>query len=141
VFGKGSSPGERPMSDEELILRFETGAISPSGFHHADHVRLAFAYLRTYPLLTALEKFSSALQRFAASVGKPHRYNQTITFAYLFLMHERMIRASFLQWEDFARDHGDLLTWKEGILNRYYRPETLNSDLAREAFIFPDKNL
>jgi hypothetical protein len=31
-----------------------------------------------------------------------------------------------------------LLTWKNGILSRYYRAETLASDLARAVFLFPD---
>ena len=34
-------------------------------------------------------------------------------------------------WEEFARNNPDLLTWKDGILTRYYRAETLASDLAK----------
>lgn len=126
------------VSDEELISRFEGGAVSAESFHHADHVRLAFAYLRTYPVATALEKFSTALKRFAMSVGKPQRYHETITFAYLFLIRERMVRGSCAGWEEFARQNADLLDWEDGILNRYYRQETLKSELARQIFIFPD---
>jgi len=66
------------MTDEELIAQFESGSLLADGFHHADHVRVAFAYLGQYPLLQALEKFSTALRRFAASQGKPNLYNETI---------------------------------------------------------------
>jgi len=72
------------MSNEELILRFETDTLPEHSFHHADHVRLAFAYLSLYPVLHALDRFSCALKRFAAARGKSELYNETITHAYFF---------------------------------------------------------
>ena len=125
------------MSNDELIHRFETGAVD--SFHHADHVRLAFAYLSQYPVLQALEKFAAALRGFAASRGKTQLYHETITHAYFFLIRERMARSAGADWEQFARRNSDLLQWKDGILSRYYRDATLKSDLARTVFIFPDK--
>jgi hypothetical protein len=125
------------MSDDELIHCFENGAVN--SFHHADHVRLAFAYLRQYPVLKALEKFAAALKHFAADRGKPQLYHETITHAYFFLIRERMARYQGADWEDFASKNSDLLQWKDGILNRYYQEATLQSDLARSVFLFPDK--
>lgn len=127
------------MSNEELIRCFETDAIPENSFHHADHVRLAFAYLCQYPVLRALEKFASALKRFAAARGKTQLYNETITHAYFFLIRERMARCEGAGWEEFARQNPDLLTWKDGILGRYYQEATLKSELARNVFVFPDK--
>jgi hypothetical protein len=127
------------MDDEELIRCFENESLPAESFHHADHVRLAFAYLREYPVLQGLEKFASGLKRFAASRGKTELYNETITCAYLFLIHERMARSEVVNWEEFAHRNPDLLTWKSGILSRYYREGTLQSDLAREVFVLPDK--
>jgi hypothetical protein len=129
------------MTDREVIDRFETGIVPESGFHHADHVRLAFAYLKNYPVLRALEKFSAALKQFAAHHGKTQLYNETITCAYIFLISERIARSSAaeLDWDHFAEQNPDLLVWRNGILNRYYEDATLTSDLARRAFIFPDK--
>jgi len=127
------------MTNQELIHRFEHDALPSDSFHHADHVRLAFAYLSQYPVLHALEKFAAALQRFAAARGKTQLYNETITFAYFFLIHERMAHSEGATWEEFARQNPDLLTWKDGILSRYYREATLKSDLARKIFLLPDK--
>src|SRR5438046_4161558 len=101
------------------MLRFERCVVPVSEFHHADHVRLAFAYLSEYPLLTALDKFSSALKQFAASVGKPQLYNETITYAYLFLIRERMALCATHEWDEFALNNPDLLVWNDGILGRY----------------------
>ena len=76
----------------ELIDRFERTLTPDTSFHHADHVRLAFAYLREYPVLLALERFAAALKRFAEARGKSQLYNETITCAYFFLIRERMAR-------------------------------------------------
>ena len=129
----------RPSPHAELIRRFESDLISETSFHHADHVRLAFAYLSEYPVLHALERFCRALKRFADARGKSQLYHETITYAYFFLIRERMARSSACDWEEFARDNSDLFIWKDGILTRYYHPATLQSDLARSIFVFPDK--
>jgi hypothetical protein len=127
------------MRNHELIQRFESDSVAEESFHHADHVRLAFAYLCEYPYLQALEKFSSSLKRFAAARGKTQLYNETITCAYFFLIRERMARCEGTDWERFARQNPDLLQWKDGILNRYYQDATLKSDLAKRVFVLPDK--
>ena len=129
------------MTNEQIIHCFETNAIPEHSFHHADHVRLAFAYLATYPPLQALENFSAALKRFATARGKSQLYHETITHAYFFLIRERMARCSTANWDEFADQNPDLLIWKNGILTRYYHESTLQSDLARTVFVFPDKVL
>ena len=127
------------MTDEELIHAFETDTLPENSFHHADHVRLAFAYLSRYPALQALDRFASALKRFAAAHGKPDLYNETVTHAYFFLIRERIARFVGSGWEEFAGLNADLLMWRGGILSRYYQEATLKSDLARTVFVFPDK--
>jgi hypothetical protein len=125
------------LTNQELIERFESDTL-PGEFHHAEHVRLAFAYLSECPVVEALDRFVSALKRFAMLRGKPERYHETITFAYFFLIQERMVRMPDLEWDEFARQNADLLEWKPGVLGRYYRGATLGSDLARRVFVFPD---
>jgi hypothetical protein len=130
------------MTGETLIRQFEEGTTPADTFHHADHVRLAFEYLRRYPVLEALPRFSIALRRFAVAQGKAQRYHETVTWAYMFLIHERMVRAEALQtWEEFSRQNADLLAWKDGVLASLYRQETLDSDLARQTFVLPDRVL
>jgi len=127
------------MTDEELIHHFETDTLPENSFHHADHVRLAFAYLSQYPPLQALEKFSAALKGYANARGKSELYNETVTHAYFFLIRERMARSAGADWDQFALRNPDLLTWNSGILSRYYQESTLQSDLARTVFLFPDR--
>ena len=83
------------MTSDELIQQFECGDTPAETFHHADHVRLAFEYLRRYSAIEALERFSNALRRFAAAQGKADRYHETITWTYLLLIRERMARRDY----------------------------------------------
>jgi hypothetical protein len=128
------------MTGDELIQQFEDGTTPAATFHHADHVRLAFEYLCRYSTLEALQRFSVALQRFAAGQGKAQLYHETITWAYLLLIRERIARAGSVQtWEEFGERNADLLVWKGGVLAALYRQETLDSDLARHTFVLPDR--
>ena len=128
-------------TNETLISEFEQGR-APGAFHHAGHVRVAFAYVSEFPLLDAIAKFSAALKRFALSKGKPNLYHETITWAYLLLIRERLARAGGAQsWDEFAASNPDLLIWKGGVLATLYRQETLDSELARHTFILPDQRL
>ena len=89
-----------------------------------------------------MTRFSAALQRFALSKGKPQLYHQTITWAYLLLIQGRIARTGARpSWEEFSQANSDLLTWKGGILERYYSPAILDSPLARQTFLFPDRGL
>lgn len=126
------------MTTQDIIRQFETDTLAGE-FHHGDHVRLAFAYLQEFPPQEALDRFTKALKRYAAARSKSQLYHETITHAYFFLIRERMARSGPAQWDDFARQNSDLLQWKPGILDRYYRDSTLQSDLARSVFLFPDK--
>ena len=126
------------MTDAEWMEHFETCTLPKGPFHHADHVKMAFLFFRKYAPTDAIGRFSEALRRFAIFMNVPNLYSETITWALLLLIRDRMARAPEAQpWEAFAAANPDLLNWKE-ILNRYYRPETLQSDLAKKAFLFPD---
>lgn len=125
-------------SDAELIAAFESGDLPASEFHHADHIRVGWIYLRDHPLLAALPRFVAALKNFAAAKGAHGLYHETITCAYLLLIHERMNAGE--TFADFRAVNDDLFTWKPSILERYYRPETLASEEARRTFVHPDRD-
>ena len=125
------------MTDGELMERFEDGSIPADCFHHLEHVRVAFLYLCRFPIPEALQRFTNALKRFAAAQGKADRYHETISWAYMLLVQERMTRPQ--EWDRFAAENPDLLNWKVSILKSYYREETLKSEKARRVFVLPDK--
>ena len=126
------------MEIEELVRRFEAGEEPDGGFHHTQHVQVAWFYVSQLPLPAALERFSAALQRFAIAQGKPDLYHETITTAFVLLINERIDRSP-ADWSVFATANADLLTWKPSILDRYYTPETLWSPRAKRIFVMPDR--
>lgn len=127
------------LSDADFVRTFEDCTLPNSAFHHRDHVRLAWLYLRRHPPVEALTRFAGSLKRFATANGHPGLYHETITWAFLLLIHERMARGEATAWEEFAAGNPDLLVWKPSILDRYYTPETLGSELARRVFVMPDR--
>ena len=127
--------------DEPLLRAFESGVVPDGGFHHAQHVRVAWNYLRQQPLPSALERFQTRLRAFANAQGQPTLYHETITVAYVLLIAERLYEAPADEgWDAFAARNVDLLAWKPSILDLYYRPETLWSARARASFIMPDRS-
>ena len=128
------------MTDEQLMQDFEAGRSPVGGFHHREHVRVAWNYLRAHPLPEALGRFCGGLRRFAESQGAPGLYHETITTAYVLLINERLDgSARTLTWEAFAGRNPDLLFWKPSVLDRYYHSDTLKSERARRTFVLPDR--
>ena len=128
------------LDDESLVRSFEAGEEPPGGFHHAEHVRVAWWYLRQHPWPAALDRFSTALRRFAAAQGKPGLFHETITTAFVLVINERLDLADRqAPWAEFAANNADLLTWRPSVLSRYYRADTLSSERARRTFVLPDR--
>ena len=127
------------MDDRALIHAFEAGEEPLGGFHHAQHVRVAWCYLREHAFGEALTRFSSGLRAFAVARGKPGLYHETITVAFMLIISERLADAGGVPWDEFAARNPDVLRWKPSVLERYYRPETLGSARARAHFVMPDR--
>jgi hypothetical protein len=128
--------------EEILLAQFEDGSLPLESFHHSVHVQLVFLYLRKHSLVEVLAHFPATLTKYADAHGKSGLYHETITWAYVFLVNERMRRADQkLNWNDFRAQNPDLLTWKDSVLKKYYRAKTLSSEFAKRTFLFPDKIL
>ena len=81
-----------------LVEAFERCEIENGAFHHRDHVKMAWSYLREFGFADGARRFTAAIQRFAAANGKPNLYHATITWAYLVVINERMQRDAS-EWE------------------------------------------
>ncbi len=129
------------MTAEEhaAFTAFRAGSLSTDAFHHPDHVRMAWVYVREFGLAAAMKQFADDLQRFAVAKGVPGLFHATITVAYLSILAERVAMRPAATWEEFAAAHPDLLRWKPGVLDGYYSPERLWSPAARAQFLLPDR--
>jgi hypothetical protein len=145
------------MRNQDLITAFDTRTLKPEAFPHREHVRVAWILLRQHPLPEAATRFCSGLRALASSAGKPERYHETVTWAYLLLLTERIARLEGQRgdghgatlavpgddgdaaWTRFAEANVDLLSDGRGLLERWYQRDTLDSPLARRTFVWPDR--
>lgn len=127
------------MTDDELYDLFTSTALPADQFHHEQHVRVAWLFIRRHGMPGALGEFSEAIKRFPAAKGAHGLYHETITWAFLLILNERQARQPASTWAEFARANADLLLWKPSILERYYSQELLMSDEARRSFVMPDR--
>ncbi len=103
-------------------------------------MHVAWLYLQQHPLVEAVRRFSEGAKALAASRGRPDFYHETITWAYMLVINERMARdGREMSWTEFSQTHPDLLDHSNTVLHRYYRRETLESPLARKTFLMPER--
>jgi hypothetical protein len=121
------------MTDAEFLARLEDASLPPACFRHADHLRAAYLYLGQSGFEGAITRLRDALTRYAAAIGRPGLYHETITVAFLALVNERLQDPMAKNWEAFAAGNRDL--FDKRILSHYYRTDTLESARAREVFL------
>ena len=128
------------MTEQEFYEQFENATLDVNIFDHSNHVRMAWIYLQKFDLPEALINFSKALKNFARANDASGLYHETITFAYLILINERLQNNENKEdWDNFNKANPDLFDWQNNILKKYYREETIKSDFAKKVFVFPDK--
>jgi hypothetical protein len=142
----GPAPRARPaagcdhLDDAELVARFEACTLPPADYHHREHLRIAFAMLRGADFGDAALRFRAALRRYVAAVGAAATYHETLTWAYLALVHQRMADAPDTGSQDFLARHPELLDHHAGALARHYDvPAVTRSPLARRVFVLPER--
>ena len=126
------------MTDDEFLSALERCTLAESEFGHASHVRAAYLYLQLGDFAIALQRLRDAISRFATHAGKPGRYHETVTVAYLALIQQHIAeRGRGGSWERFALDNPELFDCK--LLLQYYSQGQLDSDLARRQFLLPHR--
>jgi hypothetical protein len=124
------------MTDEDFLAALESCTLAERDFGHVAHVRAAYLYLRSDGFALALQRIQGALRRYVASLGKPDRYHETITVAYLALIQQALHeRGDGGGWEAFSKSNPQL--FQRGLLLQFYPQAQLDSQLARETFMLP----
>jgi hypothetical protein len=124
------------MNDEDFLRALESCELPEQEFGHTAHVRAAYLYLRGEYFAAALERTCRAIRAYAAHLGRPDKYHETMTVAYVALIQQHMSeRGQSGGWTAFARDNPELLN--KSLLKEYYPAEQLNSAAARKIFLLP----
>jgi hypothetical protein len=121
------------MNDRQFLRALESCELAPQCFGHREHVRAAFLYLECLPFGAAIDRMRGTLQRYTAALGRPEKYHETLTVAFMCLVNTHRQRGTYGNWEEFARLNPEL--FDSGVLRHYYEPATLASPLARTTFV------
>jgi len=127
------------MNDADFLRALERRELAPAAFTHAAHLRAAYLYLRDLGFDAALPRIRRSIREYAAHLGQPDKYHETITVAYLALIQQRLLeRGDGGGWAGFERLNADL--FRRDLLLRHYRRAELESPLARRTFVLPSIN-
>src|SRR5689334_14476310 len=117
------------MSEDEIIHAALAEAVSPAGFHHRDHIRLAWRLNRELGVVEAPGAVAKAIQRVAAHHGELGKYHETLTrFWARVVGYHAQRRPELTDFEAFIAAYPQLLD-KE-LPACHWRRETLYSDAA-----------
>lgn len=117
------------------LADFEAGRADPATFSHREHVQMSYELLERHTFTEALFRLAKGLRHLATNAGRPEKYHETITVAFLALIAERKLVGADEGWEDFVARNPDLL--RKELLAEIYDPAVLESSAARETFILP----
>ena len=124
-------------SSTELFRAFTARTIDPAEFRHKDHVVAAYELLSRHNFVQAVTIYTDTIRILAINAGAAQKFNLTITMAFLSLIAERMNSTRHGDCESFCQQNPDLLSMQ--ALNALYSKQRLQSDLAREVFLLPDR--
>ncbi len=131
------SSGAPARSDEEFLRAFEELSFPADRFHHREHIRVAWLYLKSTDATRAAERMSEGIRRFANHHGATQKYHHTLTLAWM-----RLVAAALVEtpdghtFEQFIVAHPQLKDTE--LLDQYYSKELLQTVAARETWVEPD---
>lgn len=132
-----SISGSLPLEDSAFVSEFENCRFPNEQFRHADHIRLAWIYIRRYDYETAELRMCESIRGFACNLGAEQKYHQTITMVWMRLVNLAVRLSSGIDnFLDFAHAHAWLLD-KEAVFE-FYSQELLMSEMARKVWVEPD---
>jgi hypothetical protein len=130
------------MTDDEIFLtQFETAEWPFEEWHHRQHIKVAYLYLRRYAFETAIQRMCAGIKTYNAAhrvaEGPASGYHETLTQVWMHLVHLTLCEFGPGESADaFVDKHSQLLS-KRAVLFFYSR-DRIMSDEAKRQFIAPD---
>lgn len=125
-------------ADDEFLRAFFSGTLPNAGFHHRDHLRLAWLVVKRDGAEAGEQTVVNGIRHFAAAHGHAERYHDTLTRFWVRLI-AHVARASAPADEGFDA----LLAAHPGLLDvhlplRHWSRDVLFDPAARAAWCPPD---
>jgi hypothetical protein len=133
-------PNETRMNDNEFLAAFEARTLE--NFHHRDHIKVTYLYLRHHSLDEAIGRVRSGLQALALAWGAPadhleKGYHETMTQAWVRLVYLTLRHCSTAESADAFCDQQPKLMQKT-LLEQFYSRQHLMTREAKREFVEPD---
>jgi len=127
-----SQPETIALTDAEFLQTFEAGTLHR--FHHRDHIRVAWLYLRRDGWKRGYAQVQAGIQHFAFSHNAHSLYHETIT------------RFWALSVWNVLPDEGDFEIFEaknphlfdKTLIAQFYSADVLRSQTARSEWVAPD---
>jgi hypothetical protein len=78
--------GSAELTDDAFVVEFESCRFPNDQFRHADHIRLAWIYIRLCGYDLAEGRMRTSIQQFACNLGAADKYHETITILWMRLV-------------------------------------------------------
>jgi hypothetical protein len=129
------------MDDEAFIEEFETCRWPLDRWHHREHIKIAYLYLRRYPFETATARLREKLKAYAAANNVPDSansgYHETMTQAWMRLIHLTLCEYGPAENADAFYERSPQLS-QQKTLRLFYTREVFTSPRAKVEFVEPD---
>lgn len=129
------------LTDAELLAQFEGGTLPADRWHHAEHIRIAYLYLREQPFSAAMERMRCGLKALNTAQSVPESldrgYHETLTRGWL-----QLVQVILCEYgpagtsAEFLELHPELSQRK--ALRLFYSRDRIMSWEAKTAFVEPD---
>jgi hypothetical protein len=126
------------FSDEVYEQRFRDGKFPPLYFSHEAHLRLAYIHLSKYGLKQAIENMCTQIYNFAIKYGATMKFNATVTYASLQIMHKYMNKGLSQNFSDLMLEFPHLLKNFKAEIQKHYSWDVFRSPEAKAKIHQPD---
>jgi hypothetical protein len=124
-------------SDDDFLHAFEDLSFPADLFHHREHIRVAWLYLKSSDASRAAERMTAGIRQFANHHGATQKYHHTLTLAWMRLVAAALIETpEGYSFDQFIAEDPELSD--KNLLARYYSNELLQTAAAREGWVEPD---
>ena len=131
------------LSDQQFLQQLADLNLDPQYFDHYGHLRLAWLVLQAKPLEQAVSRVCELISAYATSLGATDKFQYTLTAAIVRIMaelrHQQGWHGQNDRLDDFLAANPLLQQDLMSLVLKHYQPETLNSPIARQQWLEPDR--
>ncbi len=134
-------PKLRAMDDEGFLAKFEAGQWPLEEWHHRQHIKVAYLYLRRHPFEDAVARVREKIQAHNAARGIPEGptsgYHETMTQAWMRLVYLTLCEYGAAESADAFFERSPQLSEKK-TLRLFYSRDCFMAPRAKTEFVEPD---